>query len=336
MSSLSKNWNSLLIPAKSVVELDEHNKNSAKIVIEPLERGYGHTVGNALRRILLSSLQGSAITGLRISGVLHEFSSIQGIAEDVTEIVLNLKGVIIKSRGDASKTLKLVAAGPCVVTAGMISEVPGSIEILNRDHVICTLSPDTSIEMELLCTTGKGYVPAVNEGEMGVIAIDALYSPVQKVSYKVENARVGQVTDYDKLVMHIETNGVISPELAVAVAARIMQEQLAPLVTFEEVEEEKTETLDLLPFNPILLKKVEELELSVRSQNCLRNENITYIGDLVIKTESEMLKTPNFGRKSLKEIEEILEHFGLSFGMKIKEWPPENLPELARKYEEPY
>lgn len=339
MSLLNRNWNSLIKPGKISVSTDEKRPNLAKIVIEPLERGYGNTLGISLRRILLSSLQGAAVTSIRISGVLHEFSSIQGVKEDITDIILNIKSLVVKMHTPETKTVRLAVTGPCVVTAGMIQET-SDVEILNKDQIICTLAKGADLEMDFTCTLGKGYVAAQSPRDMeqpiGVINIDALYSPVRTVSYKVDNTRVGQVTDYDKLIMTIETNGFITPELAVALSARILQDQLQPFITFEEVADETKEVLDELPFNPVLLKKVDELELSVRSQNCLKNDNIVYIGDLVIKTEGEMLKTPNFGRKSLNEIKEILASYNLKFGMDISGWPPENLPDLAKKYEDPY
>jgi len=235
--------------------------------------------------------------------------------------------------------VRLRASGPCVVNAGMI-DTGHDVEVLDPEHVICTLTKGMDLEMELVCETGKGYVPAATNREkdlsIGVIAIDALFNPIKSVTYTVENTRVGQVTDYDKLIMTVETNGSVSPEMVVALAARILQDQLQPFITFEEETEDKQDKLEELPFNPILLKKVDELELSVRSQNCLKNDNIVYIGDLVIKTESEMLKTQNFGRKSLNEIKDILNSFGLKFGMDISGWPPENLEELSKRYEEPY
>jgi DNA-directed RNA polymerase subunit alpha len=339
MSLLNRNWNSLIKPNKMAIDMDEKRPNIAKLIVEPLERGYGNTLGNALRRVLLSSLQGGAITSIRIPGVDHEFSSVPGVKEDVTDIILNIKSIVVKMHSAEPKVVRLSVKGPAVVTAGMIQST-ADVEILNPDQVICNLAKNSDLEMEFTCTTGKGYVPALSARDLalpiGVINIDGLYSPVRTVSYKVENARVGQVTDYDKLVMTIETNGTITPDLAIALSARILQDQLLPFVTFDEEEEESKEELEELPFNPILLKKVDELELSVRSQNCLKNDNIVYIGDLVIKTESEMLKTPNFGRKSLNEIKEILTSYNLRFGMDISGWPPENLPDLAKKYEDPY
>lgn len=339
MSSLNKNWNTLIKPNKLSINIDEKRPNLAKVIVEPLERGYANTLGNALRRVLLSSLQGAAITALRIPGVVHEFSSVPGVKEDITDIILNLKAVVVKMHAGESKVVKLSAVGPCVVTAGMIQST-ADVEILNKDHVICHLAKGSNLDIELTCTVGRGYVPAMSARDsnqpIGVIHMDGLYSPVRTVSYKVENTRVGQVTDYDKLIMTIETNGVVTPDLAVALSARILQDQLQPFITFEEVEDENEEALDELPFNAVLLKKVDELELSVRSQNCLKNDNIVYIGDLVIKTEAEMLKTPNFGRKSLNEIKEILSSYSLKFGMDVPGWPPENLVELAKKYEDPY
>jgi len=339
MLSLNKNWSSLIKPTKLAVGDTKGNLNTTKIIAEPLERGFGLTLGNALRRILLSSLQGAAITSVKIPGVVHEFSAIPGVKEDVVDVVLNLKAVVVRMHVSEKKTLRLRATGPCEVTAGMI-DPSHDVEILNPSHVICTLAKGASLEMELIVETGKGYVPAHalrdTDLPIGVIPIDALFSPVSQVSYKVENTRVGQVTDYDKLIMTVETNGSITPELAVALSARILQDQLKLFITFDEVEEEKEEKLEELPFNPVLLKKVDELELSVRSQNCLKNDNIVYIGDLVIKTESEMLKTPNFGRKSLNEIRGILDGFGLKFGMAVEGWPPENLEMLSKKYEDPY
>lgn len=337
MSSLNKNWTALIKPSKLVVGKD--GDNIAKIIMEPLENGFGLTIGNALRRVLLSSLQGSAITAVKIAGVVHEFSAIPGVKEDVVDVILNLKSVVVKMHVNEKRTVRLVAHGPCSVTAGMI-ESNHDVEILNPDHVICTLSKGSTLEMEFVVESGKGYVPAYRSEEdeipIGTILLDALFSPVKSVAYKVENTRVGQITDYDKLTLTVETNGAVSPEMAVALASRIMQDQLQLFITFEDVEEEEEEKAEELPFNPVLLKKVDELELSVRSQNCLKNDNIVYIGDLVSKTEGEMLKTPNFGRKSLNEIKEILSGFNLKFGMDIDGWPPENLETLAKKYEDPY
>ncbi len=337
MVQLSKNWNELIKPSKLVV--DTSNPNSAQILIEPLEPGFGLTLGNALRRVLLSSLQGAAITSIKIEGVVHEFSSISGVKEDVTDIILNFKTVIVQMETSERKKLSLNVVGPCIVTAGMI-ETGADVTILNPDHVICTLADGVSFDVEITCQTGNGYIPAnqmrKQDDPIGLIPIDALFSPIKKAFYKVENTRVGQVTDYDKLILTVETNGVIMPELAVGLAARILQDQLKLFIAFEEVAEEKNSDIEELKFDPNLLRKVDELELSVRSQNCLKNDNIVYIGDLVIKTEGEMLKTPNFGRKSLNEIKEVLSTMSLTFGMIIPEWPPEKIEELAKKYENPY
>lgn len=339
MSLLNKNWSSLIKPSKLVYEVSSDNPNVGVIIAEPLERGFGNTIGNALRRVLLSSLQGDAIVALKVSGVLHEFSSIPGVKEDLVDVVLNLKSIGVKLHSIERKTMKLQAVGPTVVTAGMI-ESSHDAEILSPEVVICTLAKGATLDMELICESGKGYVPASTlhdkEYPIGVIPIDALYSPVKKVAYKVEHTRVGQATDYDKLLMTVETNGAVTPDMAVALAARILQDQFQLFVTFEDEADEKQEKQEELPFSPVLLKKVDELELSVRSQNCLKNDNIVYIGDLVIKTEAEMLKTQNFGRKSLNEIKDILNSFGLKFGMEVKGWPPENLAELSKKYEDPY
>ncbi len=333
---IQKNWQELIKPTKLDVSQEE-GKNKAKIVVEPLERGFGLTLGNALRRVLLSSLQGGAVSAIKIDGVLHEFSVIPGVREDVTDIVLNIKELAVAVHTEMTKTLTLKAEGPCTVTAAMI-ETGHDVEIMNPDHIICTLDAGAKINMELTVTTGKGYVPAVNsslaDSPIGLIAVDAIYSPVKKVSYKVENTRVGQITDYDKLTMVVETNGVVSPEDAVALSARILQDQLKPFINFDEPESEEENVHEELPFNRNLLRKVDELELSVRSANCLKNDNIIYIGDLVQKTEAEMLRTPNFGRKSLNEIKEVLAKMGIHLGMETPGWPPENIEELIKRSDE--
>ena len=337
---LQKNWTDLIKPNKLEVQGGYDESRHAKIVAEPLERGFGLTLGNALRRVLLSSLQGAAVTALQIDGVLHEFSSIPGVREDVTDIVLNVKGISLKMEGEGPKRLRLRAEGPGEATAGQI-ECPDDIEIMNPDLVICTLDDGARIDMEMTVNTGKGYVPGPQnrpeDAPIGLIPVDALYSPVRKVSYKIENTRVGQVTDYDKLTMDVETNGALTPDDAVAYAARILQDQLQLFINFEEPQvREVSQEREEPPFNKNLLRKVDELELSVRSANCLKNDNIVYIGDLVQKTEAEMLRTPNFGRKSLNEIKEVLSSMGLHLGMEIPNWPPENIEELAKKLEEPY
>ncbi|TJV58063.1 MAG: DNA-directed RNA polymerase subunit alpha, partial [Mesorhizobium sp.] len=295
---------------------------------------------NSLRRVLLSSLRGAAVTAVQIDGVLHEFSSIAGVREDVTDIVLNIKEIAIRMEGDGPKRMVVRKQGPGAVLAGDIQTV-GDVEILNPDHVICTLDEGAEIRMEFTVDTGKGYVPAdrnrAEDAPIGLIPVDSLYSPVKKVSYKVENTREGQVLDYDKLTMTIDTDGSISGEDAVAFAARILQDQLGLFVNFDEPQKEvAAEQVTELAFNPALLKKVDELELSVRSANCLKNDNIVYIGDLIQKTEAEMLRTPNFGRKSLNEIKEVLAAMGLHLGMEVPDWPPENIEDLAKRYEDQY
>ena len=337
---IEKNWLDLKKPDELEIKVSEYNPSQAVVAVGPFERGFGVTIGNALRRVLLSSLQGSAITAVQIQGVVHEFSSIPGVREDVTDLVLNLKGVAVRKDEESSKRLRLSAEGPLAVTAGMISESAG-VEIMNPEHVLCHLDKGASLAMELTVASGKGYVPAVaNRGEdspIGLIPIDAIFSPVLQVAYKVENARVGQITDYDKLLLTLETDGSVTPEDAVAYAARILQEQLQTFINFEEPKSNAPdEDPDPLPFSRNLLRKVDELELSVRSANCLKNDNIVYIGDLVLKTEHEMLRTPNFGRKSLNEIKEVLKGMELELGMDITNWPPENVEELARRLDEPF
>ena len=337
---LQANWTALIKPTKLDVQPGHDPKRVAKVVAEPLERGFGLTLGNSLRRVLLSSLQGAAVTSIQIDGVLHEFSSIPGVREDVTDIVLNIKTLALKMHGEGPKRIRLRAEGPGEVLAKLI-ETGSDIEVMNPDLVICTLDDGARIDMEMMVANGKGYVPGSQnrpeDAPIGLIPVDAVFSPVRKVAYRVENTRVGQVTDYDKLTMEIETNGAVAPEDSVALAARILQDQLQLFINFEEpqtreIKEEKSE----VPFNRNLLRKVDELELSVRSANCLKNDNIVYIGDLVQKTEAEMLRTPNFGRKSLNEIKEVLSQMGLHLGMEIPNWPPENIEELAKKLEEPY
>jgi len=290
--------------------------------------------------VLLSSLQGAAVTSMQIEGVLHEFSSIPGVLEDVTDIVLNVKSIDLRMYGEDPKHMRLRAAGPGEVRAGAI-DTGHDIDIMNPDLVICTLESGVRIAMDLTVENGKGYVPATQnrpeDAPIGLIPVDALFSPVRKVSYRVENTRVGQVTDYDRLALRVETNGAVTPEDAVALAARILQDQLQLFINFEEPRHPSEEIRPSeLPFNKNLLRKVDELELSVRSANCLKNDNIVYIGDLVQKSEAEMLRTPNFGRKSLNEIKEVLAQMGLHLGMEIPNWPPENIEELAKRLDEPY
>ncbi len=334
---VDKNWKNLIKPSKIDVQSGE-DKSVAKIVAEPLEKGYALTLGNSLRRILLSSIQGSAVTAIQIDGVLHEFSSIKGVREDVTDIVLNVKSLALKLETDGVKKLILDATGPGEIKAKNINEVAG-VKILNPDLTICNLDEKTKFHMELTVKSGKGYVPAEkNKNEdapLGLIPIDALFSPVKKVSFAVSNAREGKSLDYDQLTMNVETNGSISAEDAVAYAARIFQDQLAMFINFEEPQEvKKIDKIEKPEFNRNLLRRVDELELSVRSMNCLKNDNIIYIGDLVQKTESEMLRTPNFGRKSLNEIKELLSQMSLYLGMEVPNWPPENIADLSKKLEE--
>ena len=308
---------------------------SATVIAEPLERGFGMTLGNALRRVLLSSIQGAAVTAIQIDGVLHEFSSIAGVREDVTDIVLNVKQLALRMHAEGPKRMSLVAKGPGEVRASQI-QTGHNIEIINPDFVLCTLDEGAQLSMEFIVNLGKGYVPAsMNRQEnapLGLIPVDAIYTPVKRVSYKVEPTRVGNVTDYDKLLLTVETNGVVTPEDAIALAAHILQDQFRLFINFDEPEViQASKVEDDLPFNRNLLCRIDELELSVRSANCLKNDNIVYIGDLVQKSEQEMLRTPNFGRKSLNEIKEVLSTMGLSLGMNIPAWPPENIEDLLKR-----
>ena len=337
---LQKNWQDLIKPNKLQIDVGRDKNRSATMVAEPLERGFGMTLGNALRRVLLSSLQGAAITTVHIDSVLHEFSSIPGVREDVTNMILNIKDIALRVHSDGIKRMVLKKEGSGVVRAGDI-EVSSEVEILNPDHVICTLDQGASIRMEFTAAMGKGYVAAdrnrPDDAPIGLIPIDSLYSPVKKVSYRVENTREGQILNYDKLTMTVETDGSITPEDAVALAARILQDQLSVFINFEEPKKAVEErSHPELAFNAALLKKVDELELSVRSANCLKNDNIVYIGDLIQKTEAEMLRTPNFGRKSLNEIKEVLAAMGLHLGMEVPNWPPDNIEELAKRFEDQY
>ena len=334
---IDKNWKSLIKPRKLNVKSNE-DKSITTAIAEPLEKGYALTIGNSLRRILLSSIQGSAVTALQIDGVLHEFSSIKGVREDVTDIVLNVKSLSLKVMSDGPKKLILDVTGPGEIKARDIQ--PNSeVLILNPDLVLCHLDENTKFHMELIANTGKGYRPAeknkIEDSPLGLITIDALFSPVKKVSYSIENAREGKSLDYDRLIMNVETDGSVTAEDALAYAARIYQDQLSLFVNFDEPKTiEKKPTVVEPEFNKNLLKKVDELELSVRSMNCLKNDNIIYIGDLVQKTEPEMLRTPNFGRKSLNEIKEVLNSMSLYLGMEIPNWPPDNIAELSKKLED--
>lgn len=327
--SISKNWRDLIKPQRLEVERGTLTDKYGKFTGEPFERGYGITYGNSLRRILLSSLQGAAITSVKIDGVLHEFTTVPGVTEDVTDIILNLKEVVVRMHEEGPRTLTIDVKGPREVTAGDI-QTDAAVEVLNPKHRIATLSKDAVLKMELTVKTGRGYGPAERSKEeelpVGVIPIDALYSPIQKVNFNVTNARVGQRTDYDKLTLEVWTNGAVRPDDALAFAAKIMKEQLQIFINFEEVPEEEeiaAEQKKIEEFQDVLYRPVEELELSVRSANCLKNANIRFIGELVQKTEQDMLKTKNFGRKSLNEIKEVLQAMGLSLGRKLEGWDPD-------------
>ncbi|NLI82548.1 MAG: DNA-directed RNA polymerase subunit alpha [Deltaproteobacteria bacterium] len=335
---MQKNWRELIKPKRLEIETKGRPDTYAKFECEPLERGFGVTLGNALRRVLLSSLQGAAITSVKIDGVLHEFSTIPGVMEDVTDIILNLKEVRLRVHGEGPRTLVIEKDGDGRVAAGDIHENP-LVEVLNPQQHICTLEKDAKLRMELTVRQGKGYLPAERNGDevqpIGTIPIDAVFSPVRKVSYTVTQARVGQITDYDKLAMEIWTDGSIRPEDALAYAAKILKDQLSIFINFEEEVETHEEEVRLEPaFNENLFRSVDELELSVRSANCLKNADIRYIGELVQKTEAEMLKTKNFGRKSLNEIKEILSEMGLSLGMRLESFPSRDEIEERRKEQE--
>lgn len=329
-----KNWRDLIRPKKLQAEAELLTNTYGKFYAEPFERGFGTTLGNSLRRVLLSSLQGAAITSVKIKGVLHEFSAIPGVTEDVTDIILNLKGVRLKMHGQDSRIVRIVHKGEGVVKAGDILTDP-NVEILNPEHHIATCSKDANLELEMVVKMGKGYVPADRNRDekapVGTIPIDAIFSPINKVNFVVTNARVGQITDYDKLTLEVWTDGSVRPEDAVAYAAKILKEQLTIFINFDE-EAELVE--DMEPeeerekFNENLYRSVDELELSVRSANCLKNAGIKLIGELVSRTEAEMLKTQNFGRKSLNEIKDILGEMGLSLGMKLENFPD---PEIMRR-----
>jgi DNA-directed RNA polymerase subunit alpha len=323
---MSRNWRDLIRPKAITLDPESNNEIYGKFTCEPLERGFGITIGNSLRRVLLASLQGAAITAVRLEGALHEFTTIPDVVEDVTDIILNLKEVVFKAESPKTYTVRLEKEGAGSVTAGDIKTVDG-LTVLNPTHQIATLDKKGPLSMELTVNVGRGYVPAERNKSptmpIGTIPIDALFSPIRKVNYTVQNARVGQVTDYDKLVLEVWTNGAVRPVDAVAFAAKILKEQLSIWINFEESEETSYHVGggDEEPLNENLFRSVDELELSVRSANCLQNANITLIGELVQRTEQDMLKTKNFGRKSLKEIKEILSTMGLGLGMKFDNWP---------------
>ena len=322
----TRNWRDLIRPRGISVENDSLTEFYGKFTCEPLERGYGITLGNSLRRVLLSSLQGAAITAIKVDGALHEFTTIADVVEDVTDIILNLKEVVLKASSAKTYTVRIDKEGPGPVYAKDIQLVDG-LQVLNPDHLIATLDKKGPLSMELTVNVGRGYVPAEKNKtatmSIGTIPIDALYSPIRKVNYTVTNARVGQQTDFDKLALEVWTNGSVKPQDAVAYAAKILKEQLSIFINFEETEETSyaASSGEDEPLNENLFRSVDELELSVRSANCLQNANITLIGELVQRTEQDMLKTKNFGRKSLKDIKEILANMGLSLGMKIDNWP---------------
>ncbi len=329
-----RHWRDLIKPKEVRVDPSSKNEVYAKFICEPLERGYGTTLGNSLRRILLSSLQGAAVTSIRVQDALHEFTTLPDIKEDVTDIILNVKGLLLKLHGHDPQVIRIDKRGPGFVTGADI-ETGHNVEVLNPDHHIATLSDAGHLKMEMTVSSGRGYVPAsLNKDEdapVGVIAIDSLFSPVRKVNYTVTNARVGQQTDYDKLTLELWTDGSIDPVDATAFASKILKEQVSIFINFDEGQEPEfeEEVVEEEEFNEHLLRPVDELELSVRSANCLQNANIRYIGDLVQKTEAEMLKTKNFGRKSLKEIKDLLDGMDLHLGMKLDVWPP---PQLRDKY----
>jgi DNA-directed RNA polymerase subunit alpha len=328
-----RNWETLIKPKSMEIEEETLTPTYGRFHVEPLERGFGITIGNSLRRILLSSLQGAAICAVRIKGVLHEFSTIYGVREDVTDIILNTKELLVKLHSDGPEIIQLKANKPGVVRARDI-QTGSNVEILNPDHVMANLSEDGDLDMEMVVKRGRGYVPAERNREegqpIGTIPIDALFSPIHKVNYSVTHSRVGQITDYDRLTMEIWTNGNVAPADALGYAAKILKEQLSVFINFDEEEAvpRAPEVQEPSKLNDNLFKSVDELELSVRSANCLKNADIRHIGDLVQKSEGEMLKTKNFGRKSLNEIKEILSEMGLSLGMKLENWPP---PEMEPK-----
>ncbi len=337
MSEIEMSTEYLIKPSALDVRPGADPTRKATLVVEPLERGFGLTLGNALRRVLLSSLPGSAVTAIRIEGVLHEFSSIPGVREDVIDLVLNVKAITLRAHSERPRHLELRVKGPKTVTAGMIKPT-ADVEIVNPDLVLCHLDDGAELNMELTVASGKGYQPAAqNQPEnlsVGLIPVDAIYSPIRSVAYRVQNTRVGQVTDYDSLSLTIETDGTLTPADAVEQAARTLNDQLAvfiatgPMVTARSAVAAAPEGTTSL--NPHLLKKVEELELSVRAANCLKNDNIVYVGDLVRKTEDDLRKTPNFGARSMNEIRDVLKTMGLSFGMQVTDWPPENIEELVQ------
>ncbi len=336
---IARNWRELIRPRRLEVEEDSLTSTYGRFYCEPLERGFGTTLGNALRRVLLSSLQGAAITSIRIDGVLHEFSTIPGVMEDVATVVLNLKDVRVRMNSEGPKLVRVKKSGEGILTAGDLVSADQTVEIMNPEHKICTLGPDSDFEMEVTVDLGKGYVLAdknkTEEMPIGTIPIDSVFSPIRRVNYTVTPARVGRETDFDRLNVELWTDGAIEPTDAIAFAAKILKEQLTIFINFEEQAETPALHVDEPePLNPNLFKSVDELELSVRSANCLQNANIRFIGELVQKTEAEMLKTKNFGRKSLNEIKDTLSSLGLSLGMTIDNLPARKDLERMREQRE--
>ncbi|NOQ51480.1 MAG: DNA-directed RNA polymerase subunit alpha [Desulfuromonadaceae bacterium] len=329
-----KNWRDLIKPKR--LEATELTENYGKFVAEPFERGFGTTLGNSLRRILLSSLQGAAITSVRIKNVHHEFSSVVGLTEDVTDIILNLKGVKVRLHGHDPRNVRIVKKGSGLIKAGDII-TDNNVEILNPDHHIATCGDETDLEIDMAVAMGKGYVSAEKNRDenapVGTIPIDAIFTPIVRVNFNVSNARVGQITDYDKLTLEVSTDSSVNPEDAVAFSAKILKEQLQIFINFDETDEPvpQEEESEKQKINENLYRSVEELELSVRSANCLKNAQINRIGELVQKTEAEMLKTQNFGRKSLNEIKDILAEMGLSLGMSLENFPDPEYLKLIQK-----
>ncbi|WP_305046115.1 DNA-directed RNA polymerase subunit alpha [Geoalkalibacter sp.] len=334
-----KNWRDLIRPKRLQVESDTLTDCYGKFTAEPFERGFGTTMGNALRRVLLSSLQGAAIASVRIKGVLHEFSSAPGVTEDVSEIILNLKGVRLRLHGGEARNIRIVKKGAGIVTAGDII-TDSNVEIMNPEHHIATCGTDADLEIDMVVKLGKGYVPADRNRDekspVGTIPIDSIFTPIRKVNFTVSNARVGQITDYDKLVLEVHTDGSVRPDDAVAFAAKILKEQLQLFINFDEDHEPPEEQAEeeSKKINENLYRSVDELELSVRAANCLKNANIQLIGDLVQRSEAEMLKTQNFGRKSLNEIKDILADMGLSLGLKLDNFPDPEYLRMIQKGEE--
>ena len=335
-------WSKFIKPGKIDIQYSDLQLREAAFIIEPLELGFGLTLGNALRRVLMASIQGSAITSIRIEGITHEFSTIPGVKEDVPEIILNLKSCRLKLHSNQAKKARIVVRGPSIVRARNI-EASSEIEVLDPDHVICTLEDGASFNAELIVESGRGYAPAVSQVEgnlpIGVISIDALYSPVLMANFKVQQTRVGQRTDYDKLIVTVRTDGSISPDDALSQAGLILRDHFDLFINGKEIitkQNNEISSTEEVAFNKNLLTKVEDLELSVRSANCLKNEGIFYIGDLIQRSEIDMLKTPNFGKKSLNEIKAVLDSMGLTFGMEIPGWSKERIEELSKESDKQY